>query len=100
MTAHNDIFGARTKLVEALGTVNYYRLESLSERGLQGVDLRRLPFTVKILLENALRHAGGELVNEDDVVSLAHWVPGQVSKSQAEYPFLPARVLLQDFTGV
>ncbi len=100
MTAHNDIFGARTKLANALGTVSYYRLESLSERGLPGVDLQRLPFTVKILLENALRHAGGELVNEDDVVSLAHWVPGQVSKSEAEYPFLPARVLLQDFTGV
>ncbi len=100
MTAHNDIFGARTKLANALGTVNYYRLESLSERGLQGLDLQRLPFTVRILLENALRHAGGELVNEDDVVSLACWVPGQASKSEAEYPFLPARVLLQDFTGV
>jgi len=100
MTAHNDIFGARTKLANALGTVSYYRLESLSERVLQGLDLQRLPFTVRILLENALRHAGGELVNEDDVVSLACWVPGQASKSEAEYPFLPARVLLQDFTGV
>ncbi len=100
MTAHNDIFGARTKLENAQGTVSYYRLESLRERGLPGLDLQRLPFTVKILLENALRHAGGELVNEDEVLSLARWIPGQASKSEAEYPFLPARVLLQDFTGV
>jgi len=97
MTNHNDIFGARTQLDDS---VTYYRLESLSERGLQEVDLQRLPFTVKILLENALRNAGGELVSEEDVVSLARWVPGQAAKSEAEYPFLPARVLLQDFTGV
>jgi aconitase A len=64
----------------------------------QGLD--RLPFTVKILLENALRHAGGELVSEEEVLSLARWVPGQASQSEAEYPFMPARVLLQDFTGV
>src|SRR5215470_1059322 len=97
MTDHKDIFGARTQLNDS---VHYYRLESLNERGLQGVDLQRLPFTVKILLENALRNAGGELVSEDDVMSLARWIPGQAAKSEAEYPFLPARVLLQDFTGV
>ncbi len=44
--------------------------------------------------------AGGEIVAEDDVLSLAHWVPGQSAKNDAEYPFMPARVLLQDFTGV
>jgi aconitate hydratase len=47
-----------------------------------------------------LRHADGELVNEDEVLSLARWVPGQAAHTEAEYPFLPARVLLQDFTGV
>src|SRR5205823_1370920 len=78
--------------------ITYYQLDSLSKRGVQGID--RLPFTVKILLENVLRHAGGELISEDDVLSLAQWVPGQAAKSDAEYPFLPARVLLQDFTGV
>src|SRR5438309_8939649 len=62
--------------------------------------LDRLPFTVKILLENALRQMGGELVTQEDVLSLARWIPGQASKSEAEYPFMPARVLLQDFTGV
>ncbi|HKF36968.1 MAG TPA: aconitate hydratase AcnA, partial [Ktedonobacteraceae bacterium] len=98
MTAYSDIFGARTSLESAGGTASYYRLEALAKRGVQGLD--RLPFTVKILLENALRNADGAIVTEDDVLSLAHWVPGQVSQSEAEYPFMPARVLLQDFTGV
>ena len=98
MTAYNDVFSARAILKSAGGTVSYYQLEALAKRGVQGLD--RLPFTVKILLENALRHAGGELVSEDDVLSLARWVPGRASQSEAEYPFMPARVLLQDFTGV
>jgi aconitate hydratase len=98
MTMHNDVFGARTTLKGARGTVSYYQLDALTKRGVQGLD--RMPFTVKILLENALRHAGGELVTEEDVLSLANWVPGQSSQSDAEYPFMPARVLLQDFTGV
>jgi aconitase A len=98
MTAYNDVFSARAILKSAGGTVSYYQLEALAKRGVQGLD--RLPFTVKILLENVLRHAGGELVSEDDVLSLARWVPGHASQSEAEYPFMPARVLLQDFTGV
>ena len=97
-TDKKDIFGARTTLQGVSRNITYYQLDALSQRGVQGID--RLPFTVKILLENALRHAGGELVSEDDVLSLARWLPGQAAKSDAEYPFLPARVLLQDFTGV
>ncbi len=97
-TDKKDIFGARTTLQGVSRNITYYQLDSLSQRGVQGID--HLPFTVKILLENALRHAGGELVSEDDVLSLARWLPGQAAKSDAEYPFLPARVLLQDFTGV
>ena len=98
MTAYKDVFGARATLKGAYGTISYYRLEALAQRGVQ--ELNRLPFTVRIILENMLRHADGELVTEEDVLSLAHWVPGQASKNEAEYPFLPARVLLQDFTGV
>jgi aconitase A len=98
MTTHNDLFEARTALESASGTFTYYRLEALTKWGVQGLD--RLPCTIKILLENVLRHAGGELVNEDEVLSLARWVPGQAAQSAAEYAFLPARVLLQDFTGV
>ncbi len=98
MTAYKDVFGARATLNGAFGTIHYYRLEALAQRGVQELD--RLPFTVKVILENMLRHADGELVTEDDVLSLAHWVPGHASQNEAEYPFLPARVLLQDFTGV
>src|ERR1700680_1609374 len=98
MTAHNDVFGARAKLQGAPGNVIYYRLDALAQRGVTGLE--RLPFTVKIILENVLRHAGGELVTEDDVLSLARWVPGQSSQSESEYSFMPARVLLQEFTGV
>src|SRR5438105_751696 len=96
MTTHKDVFGARTTLQGT--SVTSYQLESLTKQGVQGLD--RLPYTVKILLENALRHMDGELVTEDDVLSLARWVPGQAAQADAEYPFFPARVLLQDFTGV
>src|SRR5213596_3934464 len=98
MTTHKDVFGARTRLHGTQGNVVYYQLDALTRHGVQGLD--RLPFTIKIILENVLRQAGGELVSEDDVLSLARWLPGQAAKSDAEYPFLPARVLLQDFTGV
>ncbi|HAT44806.1 MAG TPA: aconitate hydratase AcnA, partial [Ktedonobacter sp.] len=97
-TDKKDLFGARTTLEGVSRKITYYQLDSIARHGVQGME--RLPYTVKILLENALRHAGGELVREDDVLSLARWVPGQAAKSDAEYPFLPARVLLQDFTGV
>src|SRR5437868_10929156 len=99
MTTRKDISGARAALQGA--EVTYYQLDALTRHGVQGLD--RLPFTIKIILENVLRQAGGDLVTGDEVLSLARWVPGastQASKSDAEYPFLPARVLLQDFTGV
>src|SRR5205809_6858565 len=98
MTANKDLFGARTTLQGVSRKITYFHLDALTQRGVKGID--RLPFTIKILLENVLRHAGSELVSEEDVLSLANWVPGQASQSEAEYPFLPARVLLQDFTGV
>ncbi len=72
MTAQNDVFGARATLESAKGTTIYYQLETLTRRGVAG--LARLPFTVKILLENALRYAGGEHVNEDTVLSLAQLI--------------------------
>jgi len=77
MTAQNDVFGARASLQSASGTTIYYQLETLTRHGVAGLD--RLPITVKILLENALRYAGGEHVSEETVLSLARWVPGQVS---------------------
>jgi aconitate hydratase len=98
MTTHNDLFDARTALKSTSGTMTYYRLEALTKWGVQGQD--HLPFTIKILLENVLRHAGDERINEDEVLSLARWVPGQAAQSDAEYPFFPSRVLLHDFTGL
>ena len=98
MTVQNDVFGARANIESARGTIIYYQLESLARHGVAGLD--RLPITVKIILENALRYAGGEHVHEETVLSLARWVPGRVTQTDVEYPFMPSRVLLQDFTGV
>ena len=98
MTTHEDVFGARATLQGTQRKVTYYSLDALTKHGVQGLE--RLPFTVKIILENVLRHAGSDLVSTDDVLTLARWTPGQTSQANAEYPFLPARVLLQDFTGV
>ena len=98
MTTYKDAFDARAKLKSTHGTTSYYRLAALTRHGVQ--SLERLPLTVKILLENLLRHANSDLLTEDDVLALAHWAPGQSATSPKEYPFLPGRVLLQDFTGV
>ncbi len=95
---YNDVFGARSTLEGAYGKVIYYKLASLAAKGVQNLD--QLPFTIRIVLENLLRNAGNELVFEDDVLSLAHWTPGNALTSEAEYPFMAGRVLLQDFTGV
>ena len=95
-----DPFGARATLSTPLGeTATYFRLESLAEQGL--ADLDRLPFTVRVLLENSLRHAGGDFVDPAIVTALASWKPRAASESGGmELPFLPGRVVLQDFTGV
>jgi aconitate hydratase len=59
-----------------------------------------MPVTVKILLENVLRNAGRGIVRESDVAALAAWRPGAAGSTEIEIPFLPARVIMQDFTGV
>src|SRR3954454_17421627 len=90
--ARPDAFGARAPL--GPGLPDLYRLDVVAGR----VDLARLPVTIKILLENLLRNAGGQMVRPDDVDTLLSWRPGEAA--EAEIPFMPARVLLQDFTGV
>jgi aconitate hydratase len=87
-----DPFGARASL--GSGLPDAFRLAALDG----AADLGRLPVTVKILLENVLRHAGRGIVAEADVRALAAWRPA--SGATAEIPFMPARVILQDFTGV
>ncbi|HLX35968.1 MAG TPA: aconitate hydratase [Candidatus Limnocylindrales bacterium] len=90
--AVRDPFGARGAL--GPGLPDLYRLSALAGR----VDLERAPKTLKILLENVVRHADGPLVGPDDVEALAAWRPG--TTTAAEIPFMPSRVILQDFTGV
>ena len=95
-TPRRDSFGALTPLATDVGTISLYRLGRLAELGIADVD--RLPFSVKVLLENLLRHCDGYLVTEDDVVALARWRPK--APEPRALSFLPARVLLQDLTGV
>src|SRR5437667_2565006 len=96
MTNPNDPLGALATLETSSGPVSYYRLDRLTELGL--TDIGRLPFSVRVLLENLLRRLDGHIVTEEDVHALASWAPG--SLSPRELPFLPARVLLQDLTGI
>jgi aconitate hydratase len=91
--AASDPFGARRSL--GPGLPDMYAIASIESRT---ADLARAPVTLKILLENVLRHAGRGIVSEDDVTALSAWRPGQ--PGEAEIPFMPARVILQDFTGV
>ncbi|MEO7118217.1 MAG: aconitate hydratase [Candidatus Limnocylindrales bacterium] len=88
-----DPFDARSTFSVGDRSLGYYQLAA---SGMP--DLDRVPMTVKVLLENVLRHAGTSVVSEADVRTLASWRPGSID--EAEVPFLPARVLLQDFTGV
>src|SRR4051812_46002327 len=91
-----DPFGARATLSGDSWTATYYRLDVLARQGFGDVD--RFPFTVKILLEDVLRHVDGYVFTEDDVRLLAGWKPRGTEPK--EFPFLPSRVILQDFTGV
>src|ERR1051325_8403895 len=90
--------GARASLETSGGAVTYYRLSSLVERGFSGENLGRLPMTIRVLLENLLRNAGNGVVRDSEIEGLARW--SAAPQPEAEFPFYPARVLMQDFTGV
>src|SRR6476660_9523102 len=93
---HPNTFGSRSTLDVAGRQYTIFRLDSLSKLGNGNAD--RLPFSLKILLENLLRNEDGKFVKPDDIRVLASWdVKGKVEK---EIAFRTARVLLQDFTGV
>jgi len=77
-------------------TIKFYSLNRL-EKAIS-VDISRLPFSIKVLLENILRHCDGYIATEEDVLALARWNPRKPETK--EIPFMPARVILQDFTGV
>ncbi len=93
-TAH-DKFSARDSFDTGSGQAGIYRLSKLEDAGLTTVS--SLPYSIRLLLESVLRNCDGYTVSEDDVKNLAAWSP---AAKAVEIPFLPSRVVLQDFTGV
>lgn len=91
-----DPFKARSTLSSEAGEAIIYRLSVLEQAGITQLD--RLPVSIRILLESVLRRLDGHLITEEHITNLAAWTPNQ--EAQPEVPFLPSRVLMQDFTGV
>jgi len=93
---HPDSFGAKDTLTVGGRTYDFFRLSALESAGV--ADLSRLPYSLKILLENLVRHEDGRSVERADIEALARWNPQHPQAREIAYR--PARVLLQDFTGV
>ena len=89
-------FGVRDQFLTRQGQLGIYRILGLEEQGLGAVS--RLPYSIRVVLESVLRNCDGFVVTEQDVRNLAGWQAAAPAK--AEVPFKPARVVLQDFTGV
>lgn len=92
----NDSFNAKQRFTCGDLTYHYYSLPSAEKAGLTGIE--KLPFSLKILLENLLRHEDGNTVTRTDIEAFADWLTQK--KSSHEIAYHPARVLMQDFTGV
>src|ERR1700735_1455730 len=95
---NQNSFGAASTLQVGGTDYRIFRLATLEEKGVANVS--RLPFSHRILLENLLRLEDGRRVKASDIDSLARGVSGGGGNDAKEISFLPARVLLQDFTGV
>ncbi len=93
MTTH-DPFNARTTLKTATGDRTYYRLDALKALG----PIERLPYSIRVLLEACLRNCDGRIVTKEHVQKICNYDPAKVAEE--EIPFMPGRVVLQDFTGV
>src|SRR5580700_4301271 len=100
-SAHPDSFGTRSRL--SIGDRNV-EIFSLTATGLSDHDVSRLPYSLKVLLENLLRHEDGLRVSASDIAGIASWAThaGAAGSTEAarEIAFSPERVLMQDFTGV
>jgi aconitate hydratase len=94
MPSPSDSFGAKSTLEVGDRTYEIFRLDALQER----FDVARLPYSIKVLLENVLRLEDGVSVSRADVEAIAAW--DAAAEPSVEIPFQPARVLMQDFTGV
>jgi aconitate hydratase len=91
----SNTFGAQGSLTVGGRDYQVHRLHALAAAGM---DISRLPYSLKILLENLLRHEDGVTVTADDITALAGWDP--TAEPDREIAFAPARILMQDFTGV
>ncbi len=92
-----DSFKCRKQLTVNGKTYTYYSLPDAEKNGLPGVS--KLPYSMKVLLENLLRHEDGRTVTKADIEALSAWLDNK-GKAEKEIGFRPARVLMQDFTGV
>ncbi|MCC9624956.1 aconitate hydratase AcnA [Thalassospira sp. MA62] len=92
-----DAFASRTTFEANGQSYDFYRLKKLEEEGL--TDISRLPYSIRVLLESVLRQQDGRAITKEHVENLAKWGTADVSKD-IDVPFKPARVVLQDFTGV
>lgn len=92
----NDFFQTLDVFDTGDGDAYLYRLARLAEQGVG--DIERLPYSIRLLLESVLRNCDGTTVTEEDVRKLANW--NAAAPAKEEIPFKPARVVLQDFTGV
>ena len=97
MTTSLDSFKARKKLKVGAKTYTYFSLKDAEKNGLSGVS--KLPFSLRVLLENLLRFEDGRTVTKEDITAVVDWLSTK-GKSEREIAFRPARVLMQDFTGV
>ncbi len=96
MTSHPDSFKSRRTLKVGSKSYAYFSLPQAEKNGLKGAS--RLPYSMKVLLENLLRHEDGNTVTTDDIKAVAGWL--KTRTSDREIAFRPARVLMQDLTGV
>jgi aconitate hydratase len=95
-TTYKNFFGVRSQIDTNQGLITIFRLDKLVTDGI--TKLSSLPYSIRVILEAVLRHCDGNIVSKDDVINLAKW---EASNFKAhEIPFKPARVILQDFTGV
>ena len=94
--AHPNTYKAKATLQSGDKTVHYFNLKALE--GVDGIKLEKLPFSLRVLLENLLRCEDGKTVTADDIKFLAKW--DAKADPSREIAYMPARVLMQDFTGV
>src|SRR4051812_1831873 len=97
-TTSEDSFGAKGTLQVGDATYEIFRLDAVKGEGLADDAVASLPYSLKVLLENPLRTEDGSNITADDIKALAGWNPD--ADPDTEIQFTPARVIMQDFTGV